>query len=130
MNGSLTVRKITLHQASECFDHVTLKRNLSAESQSLTNTVCICLWWNRAEQMGVGTCVHAYMCVCVCVCVCVCDDRDKVKNEKCSYFDCFFLLCRLCKMCVSLLVQTPHLLGMYRGWGFIWESMVFTDPEL
>ena len=89
---------------------------------------CMCLWWNRVEQMGVGTCVHAH--THVCVCVCVCDGRDKVQNKKGSYFDCFSLLCRLCKMCVSLLVQTPHLLGMYRGWGFVWESMVFTDPEL
>ena len=67
---------------------------------------------------------HCVTIVCVCVCV---QEREKKKS---SYFDCFSLLCRLCKMCVSLLVQTPHLLGMYRGRGFVWESMVFTDPEL
>ena len=127
MHCSLTVRKITLHQASECFNHVTLKINLSAEPQSLTNTVLHMLMveQSRADESGnVCACTH------VCVCVCVCDGRDKVQNKKSSYFEFFSLLCRLCKMCVSLLVQTPHLLGMYRGRGFVWESMVFTDPEL
>ena len=127
MHGSLTVRKITLHQASECFNHVTVKRNLSTEPQSLTNTVLHVLMVEQSRADGSGNvcaCTHAR------VCVCVCDGRDKVQNKKGSYFDCFSLLCRLCKMCVSLLVQTPHLLGMYRGWGFVWESMVFTDPEL
>ena len=119
MHGSLTVRKITLHQASECFNHVTVKRNLSTEPQSLTNTVLHVLMVEQSRADGSGN-----------VCVCVCDGRDKVQNKKGSYFDCFSLLCRLCKMCVSLLVQTPHLLGMYRGRGFVWESMVFTDPEL
>ena len=42
---------------------------------------CMCLWWNRVEQMGVGTCVHAHTHVCVCVCVCVmAETRYKIKR--------------------------------------------------
>lgn len=72
MHCSLMVRKITLHQASECFNHVTLKRNLSAEPQSLTNTVLHMLMveQSRADESGN---------VCVCVCV-MAETRYKIKR--------------------------------------------------
>ena len=67
MHGSLTARKTTLHQASECFNHVTVKRNLSAEPQSLTNTVLHVLMVEQSRADGSGN-----VCSCTRVCVCVC----------------------------------------------------------
>ena len=60
--------------------------------------------------------------------VCVRDAEEAQKGKPSS--DCFFLLCRLGKMRVSLLVQTHDLLGVYRRFGGIWEKVVFADPEL
>lgn len=67
MHGSLTVREITLLQASECFNRVTVKRNLSAEPQSLTHTVLHVLMVEQSRADGSGN-----VCACTRVCVCVC----------------------------------------------------------
>lgn len=76
MHGSLTVREITLLQASECFNRVTVKRNLSAEPQSLTHTVLHVLMVEQSRADGSGN-----VCACTRVCVCVmAETRYKIKR--------------------------------------------------
>lgn len=75
MHGSLTVREITLLQASECFNRVTVKRNLSAEPQSLTHTVLHVLMVEQSRADGSGN-----VCACTRVCVCVHYLSSKCRN--------------------------------------------------